>query len=97
MCVCVCVCTRTHMCHGTLVDVGGQLLGVTSLPLLVPGDQSQVVRPGGECLYLLCCLACPHEHFLHGTRVWSFHGTLAKYSRPEHVFYFLQHCEMMYV
>jgi hypothetical protein len=42
VCVCVCVCTRMqekeHLCHGMHEEIGGQLSGVSFLPLPYPRD-----------------------------------------------------------
>lgn len=61
MCVCICACMRAypHKCHGTCMEVRGQLVGSWfSLPTMwVLGDQTQIVMLGSKHLYLMSHLA----------------------------------------
>lgn len=62
-CVHVCVYVRVHvyihvcvcLCHGMHTEVTGQLMGsqVLSFHHVCTGNQSQVIKLGGKCLYLL--------------------------------------------
>lgn len=52
------MCVRVHTCHGAHVEVRRQLVRVSSLlPYMGPEDRTQVIRPGGKCLYLLTLIS----------------------------------------
>lgn len=56
----LCMCVLTFTCHCTLVEVGGQLLGVGSSPP-TPGlqDGTRVFRPARETLTPLSYFSVP--------------------------------------
>lgn len=47
------LCVRVHICNCALVVVRGQLTGICSFYYMGSWGQTQIVRIGGKCLYLL--------------------------------------------